>query len=36
MKAVRVHGYGEADVLAYEDVTCRTAREGEVLSVGES
>lgn len=31
MKAVRVHGYGEADVLAYEEVTRPTSGEGEVL-----
>ena len=31
MKAVRIHGYGEADVLAYEDVTRPTPGEGEVL-----
>ena len=31
MKAVRVHGYGEADVLSYEDVTRPTPGEGEVL-----
>lgn len=31
MKAVRVHGYGKADVLAYEEVTRPTSGEGEVL-----
>ena len=31
MKAVRIHGYGEADVLAYEDAPRPTPDEGEVL-----
>lgn len=31
MKAVRIHGYGEADVLTFEEVTRPTPKEGEVL-----
>ena len=31
MKAVRIHAYGSADVLAYEDAPRPTARDGEVL-----
>jgi NADPH:quinone reductase-like Zn-dependent oxidoreductase len=31
MKAVRIHGYGEADLLTYEDVTRPTPGDGEVL-----
>jgi NADPH:quinone reductase-like Zn-dependent oxidoreductase len=31
MKAVRIHGYGEADILAYEDVERPSPGEGEVL-----
>ena len=31
MKAVRIYGYGEADVLAYEDAPRPTPGEGEVL-----
>ena len=31
MKAVRIHAYGGADVLAYEDAPRPTAGDGEVL-----
>jgi NADPH:quinone reductase-like Zn-dependent oxidoreductase len=31
MKAVRIHGYGEADVLSYEETTLPSPGEGDVL-----
>jgi NADPH:quinone reductase-like Zn-dependent oxidoreductase len=31
MKAVRIHGYGEADVLSYEEAARPAPKEGEVL-----